>query len=526
MAIVHLGAKRLQGIKSDRVSDSLGSSAGGTNSGVTLDTSNKKLGTGAYSLSGSNPVHFPNATANKLLPSTDDFSITCWVYHTGHSDHQQIFRCQDSNGSSEGEFRINSSGSASQDDKLALTLNDGTNGTGGSSATVMSTNSVTQNAWVHLAVTRTGATVKLYINGTLETNQNTSGTFSASSKWGITTPRIGRLENADETIQGKIDDMGVWHRVLTGTEITALYNSGTGALVSSLSSTVGLKAYYTMDSTALTSLKGTADWTEDFSETTPTAWAEDSSSGYANNLEPYKSSSNGLWFDLDRHASIGVTGTFDLQNAGLLGANPSNTLWTMRFKINFTSLSSAAGSMFIGLTDSSSAGANGACRFVGVRFKIGDGIRNISDNGGQALTVSNRTDGGLASTITTGTDYYVTVSRHTANTFVTTVRSSSHTGTVVGEVTADTLETATDDLRYWKIQNHRASANGGQLRGYVYDLEFFNDSATTTGCKNDASTTSELDGMTNLPANTIFEQTDDTPSYWWKQSDNTWKIGG
>ena len=51
--------------------------------------------------------------------------------------------------------------------------------------------------------------------------------------------------------------------------------------------------------------------------------------------------------------------------------------------------------------------------------------------------------------------------------------------------------------------------------------------ATTTvsdsKCPNDASATSELDGMTNLPVNTLFLQTDDTPSYWWKQSDNTWK---
>jgi hypothetical protein len=45
-------------------------------------------------------------------------------------------------------------------------------------------------------------------------------------------------------------------------------------------------------------------------------------------------------------------------------------------------------------------------------------------------------------------------------------------------------------------------------------------------CPNDASSTSELVGMTNLPTNTIFEQTDDTPSYWWKQSDNTWKLDG
>ncbi len=35
MAIVHLGAKRLQGTKADRKSDSLGSSADGTNSGIT-----------------------------------------------------------------------------------------------------------------------------------------------------------------------------------------------------------------------------------------------------------------------------------------------------------------------------------------------------------------------------------------------------------------------------------------------------------------------------------------------------------
>ena len=69
--------------------------------------------------------------------------------------------------------------------------------------------------------------------------------------------------------------------------------------------------------------------------------------------------------------------------------------------------------------------------------------------------------------------------------------------------------------------NNRSSTNGGQQQGYLYDLEFFNDSATTTGCKNDASATSELDGV-NAEVNTIFEQTDDTPNYYWKQSDGTW----
>ena len=45
-------------------------------------------------------------------------------------------------------------------------------------------------------------------------------------------------------------------------------------------------------------------------------------------------------------------------------------------------------------------------------------------------------------------------------------------------------------------------------------------------CSNDASATSDLEAMTNIPTNTIFEQTDDTPAYFWKQSDNTWKLDG
>ncbi len=73
--------------------------------------------------------------------------------------------------------------------------------------------------------------------------------------------------------------------------------------------------------------------------------------------------------------------------------------------------------------------------------------------------------------------------------------------------------------------NHKVSGSG-QIKGYLYDLKIYNGASSLDGCKNDASATSELDGMTNIPTNTIFEQTDDTPSYWWKQSNNTWKLDG
>jgi len=69
MAIVHLGAKRLQGTKFDRVNDSLGSSADGTNTGITLLT-------GAETLKGT-----PDLTENfgdSSSHSSDGTTVNGW----------------------------------------------------------------------------------------------------------------------------------------------------------------------------------------------------------------------------------------------------------------------------------------------------------------------------------------------------------------------------------------------------------------------------------------------------------------
>ena len=44
-------------------------------------------------------------------------------------------------------------------------------------------------------------------------------------------------------------------------------------------------------------------------------------------------------------------------------------------------------------------------------------------------------------------------------------------------------------------------------------------------CPNDFSATSDLEAMTNLPTNTIFLQTDDTPTYWWYNG-TSWVLSG
>ena len=93
-----------------------------------------------------------------------------------------------------------------------------------------------------------------------------------------------------------------------------------------------------------------ASWTENFSSATPTSYAEDYTSGYDGNMVPYKSSSNGLWIDLDDFTGR-VVGTLDLQNAGLMSANANDSKWVLRFKIRFTGISNGTGSIWIGLSN-------------------------------------------------------------------------------------------------------------------------------------------------------------------------------
>ena len=316
------------------------------------------------------------------------------------------------------------------------------------------------------------------------------------------------------------DDM----KYYSGASVASTIN---GALVSSLTNKSELKANYTMDSTTLkTADLSSADWTENFSSSTPTSYYEHYTSNYDGNMVPFKNSSNGLWFDLDDFTGK-VVGTLDLQNAGLMSANANDNYWTLRFKINFSGLTNGTGSMWVGLSNNTDASRD-TQKFVGVRFKsnsAGFATGASRYTGGSALSGSSGENetGSTASTYSTGTDYYITVMRTSSTTLKAEIRTGSHTGTLLGTST-DTIYAQTG-LRYFKVMNNRlSSGTGGQHKGYIYDVEFHDNEANADGCKNDASSTSELDGMTNLPVNTIFLQTDDTPKYYWKQSDNTWSI--
>lgn len=84
--------------------------------------------------------------------------------------------------------------------------------------------SITTNTWYNIAVRRSGSTIDVFINNTKYT-LTTSASYSLGNSTGAC--MIG--DNGYSLFyQGKIDELGVWSRSLSDSEVTELYNSGSG----------------------------------------------------------------------------------------------------------------------------------------------------------------------------------------------------------------------------------------------------------------------------------------------------------
>ncbi len=84
------------------------------------------------------------------------------------------------------------------------------------------TESISNNTWYNLILTRTGGTCVLYVNGVSKITV---------SSLGSNTTQVFNLGTSDANAwfgTNKIDEVGVWSRVLTGAEMTELYNGGAG----------------------------------------------------------------------------------------------------------------------------------------------------------------------------------------------------------------------------------------------------------------------------------------------------------
>jgi hypothetical protein len=145
-----------------------------------------------------------------------DFTFAAWVYWDGSSQNQRIFDF--GNGTTYNMFLTPRSGSNTL--RFAITTT-----SYGSGEQQLSTTQMTASTWVHVAVTISGNTGKLFVNGSLA-NTNTGMTINPSA---LKTKKnyLGKSQYDDPYFNGRLDDVRIADYALTDAQIVLLYNGST-----------------------------------------------------------------------------------------------------------------------------------------------------------------------------------------------------------------------------------------------------------------------------------------------------------
>lgn len=169
----------------------------------------------------SNAASFNGTTSKINLATTTsltrDLTFNCWVNCTNTMLRQAIFVKGNgiNNAGSVWSFEIGNVTS-----KLSFALIDGI-----TNPTVTSSGSISNSTWTMVTITYDGTTMRLYINGTADGTQATTSSLN-NITMDTAIGYFGSL--AGISFSGSIDEFGIWSRALSSTEVTQLYNSGTG----------------------------------------------------------------------------------------------------------------------------------------------------------------------------------------------------------------------------------------------------------------------------------------------------------
>jgi len=214
---------------SENLTDATGNGNTATNHNTTTFAAGI-IGNGAL-LQETTPNYFSMSDSTSWAFGTGDFTISAWVkFNSFYGGSNQAIYSQ-SDGSSNNRIRVEMRNNGSGDYQAAFFAE-----IGGSVVADYHTPDGADNAftstgtWYNVVWVRSGTTLTAYINGVANTQHvgtaigsSSLGDISGSAYLGI--ENEGSLNNA---LDGTLDEVGVWNRALTPTEITAIYNSGVG----------------------------------------------------------------------------------------------------------------------------------------------------------------------------------------------------------------------------------------------------------------------------------------------------------
>ena len=184
--------------------DSVGSNHGTTTGSPAYTTG---IAGDAIDLDGSDDyLTLPSGVVN-----TEDLTIAAWVNWDGGDIYQRIFDF----GNNTTQYMFLTPASAGSTLRFVIT------GSGNRSREQkIETTELIVGQWVHVAITLSGNTGKLYVNGVLE-DINTAMTINPSD-FNPTVNYIGKSQWPDPLFNGRIDDFRIYHYALSDTEIAAL----------------------------------------------------------------------------------------------------------------------------------------------------------------------------------------------------------------------------------------------------------------------------------------------------------------
>ena len=199
----------------NNANDSLGVYNGTAQGGLTYTAG--KSGN-AFTFNGTNAyVSLPNNSLN----FTGDFSVSLWLYRVSPGNYM-LFNNWYNGATPYGWYIYMTNGT------LSVLLG---NGTSSAICNFNSSYSLAPNYWYLITLTKKSTSAKLYLNGILDNSAALSSSIAyttthypsiGAAKYDTNLP-IYHMENGS-----KIDEVNIWNKELTTTEITELYNSGSG----------------------------------------------------------------------------------------------------------------------------------------------------------------------------------------------------------------------------------------------------------------------------------------------------------
>lgn len=215
-----------------------------------LSTGTKKFGTASISTDGTSGTYV-RAASNITLSA--DFCIEFWVYFNSVPADQPIF-----------DFR-----NASNTSNLAVITTPATIKFGVFNPSITGTTTISTSTWYHVAVTRSGSSVRLFINGTQE-----GSTATSSTSFGATQPTLAARNLNDLPVNAFWDDVritvGAARYTSNFTAPTAAFPDGTTG-TPTLPTAISNTNHYTFKNITIGSLIPATTSSQTIDGTTPAA---------------------------------------------------------------------------------------------------------------------------------------------------------------------------------------------------------------------------------------------------------------